>query len=404
MPEFIAKVGTSDGTVMERSFTADSEEALRSDLEGKDYLVFKVRKKGGVTGLLPGFGAGRTVKMKEFLLFNQELAALIKAGLPIIASLEILTERRKNQAFKKALVDVRDKVRGGASLSEAFQEQGEMFPAIYSATLASGERSGEVASVLLRYIAYQKTILALKRKVTTALIYPAILFVLMVALIGILIVWVVPQFTEFYKDFGADLPLLTRALIGLSTFVTQKAIFMVALVALAVILFRSWIRTPAGRLAIDRFIVRVPVAGGVFHRFAASRFTRTLGTLIAGGIPAVTALLMSAKAVGNLEFEAKLIDVERKVREGSSLWESLEATGLFNDIAIEMTRVGESTGSLHDMLANISDFYDEEIEARINTIMVFIEPVMLVVMGGFVVLIMLAIYLPLLRSYAQSTY
>jgi type IV pilus assembly protein PilC len=404
MPEFIAKVGTSDGTVMERSFTADSEEALRSDLEGKDYLVFKVRKKGGVTGLLPGFGAGRTVKMKEFLLFNQELAALIKAGLPIIASLEILTERRKNQAFKKALVDVRDKVRGGASLSEAFQEQGEMFPAIYSATLASGERSGEVASVLLRYIAYQKTILALKRKVTTALIYPAILFVLMVALIGILIVWVVPQFTEFYKDFGADLPLLTRALIGLSTFVTQKAIFMVALVALAVILFRSWTRTPAGRLAIDRFIVRVPVAGGVFHRFAASRFTRTLGTLIAGGIPAVTALLMSAKAVGNLEFEAKLIDVERKVREGSSLWESLEATGLFNDIAIEMTRVGESTGSLHDMLANISDFYDEEIEARINTIMVFIEPVMLVVMGGFVVLIMLAIYLPLLRSYAQSTY
>ena len=404
MPEFIAKVGTSDGTVMERSFTAESEAALRSELEGKDYLVFKVRKKGGVTGLLPGFGPGRSVKMKEFLLFNQELAALIKAGLPIIASLEILTERRKNQAFRKALMDVRDKVRGGASLSEAFQEQGEMFPAIYSATLASGERSGEIANVLLRYIAYQKTILALKRKVTTALIYPAILFVLMMGLVAILIVWVVPQFTEFYKDFGADLPLLTRALIGVSGFVTQKAIFMVALVALGAVLFRAWVRTPAGRLAIDRFVVRVPVVGGVFHRFAVSRFTRTLGTLIAGGIPAVTALLMSAKAVGNLEFEAKLIDVERKVREGSSLWESLEATGLFNDIAIEMTRVGESTGSLHDMLANISDFYDEEIEARINTIMVFIEPVMLVVMGGFVVLIMLAIYLPLLRSYAQSTY
>ena len=404
MPEFIAKVGTSDGTVMERSFTADSEEALRTDLEGKDYLVFKVRKKGSVTGLLPGFGGGRSVKMKEFLLFNQELAALIKAGLPIIASLEILTERRKNQAFKKALMDVRDKVRGGASLSEAFQEQGEMFPAIYSATLASGERSGEIANVLLRYITYQKTILSLKRKVTTALIYPAILFVLMMVLIAILIVWVVPQFTEFYKDFGADLPLLTRALISLSSFVTQKAILMVAVLALGVILARAWMKTPAGRLAIDRFMVRVPVVGGVFHRFAISRFTRTLGTLIAGGIPAVTALLMSAKAVGNLEFEAKLIDVERKVREGGSLWESLEATGLFNDIAIEMTRVGESTGSLHDMLANVSDFYDEEIEARINTIMVFIEPVMLVVMGGFVVLIMLAIYLPLLRSYAQSTY
>ncbi|MEK7799763.1 MAG: type II secretion system F family protein, partial [Acidobacteriota bacterium] len=322
MPEFIAKVGTSDGTVMERSFTAESEEALRNDLQGKDYLVFKVRKRGGVADLLPGFGAGRTVKMKEFLLFNQELAALIKAGLPIIASLEILTERRKNQVFKKALMDVRDKVRGGASLSEAFQGQGEMFPAIYSATLASGERSGEVASVLLRYITYQKTILALKRKVTTALIYPAILFVLMMALVAILIIWVVPQFTEFYKDFGADLPLLTRALIGLSAFVTQKAVFMVALLALAAVLFRAWMRTPAGRLAIDRLLVRVPVFGGVFHRFAVSRFTRTLGTLIAGGIPVVTALDMSARAVGNLAFEHKLIDVERKVREGSSLWEA----------------------------------------------------------------------------------
>jgi type IV pilus assembly protein PilC len=403
MPEFIAKVGTSDGTVMERSFTAESEEALRNDLQGKDYLVFKVRKRGGVADLLPGFGAGRTVKMKEFLLFNQELAALIKAGLPIIASLEILTERRKNQMFKKALMDVRDKVRGGASLSEAFQGQGEMFPAIYSATLASGERSGEIASVLLRYITYQKTILGLKRKVTTALIYPAILFVLMMALVAILIIWVVPQFTEFYKDFGADLPLLTRALIGLSAFVTQKAVFMVALLALAAVLFRAWVRTPAGRLAIDRLLVRVPVFGGVFHRFAVSRFTRTLGTLISGGIPVVTALDMSARAVGNLDFEHKLIDVERKVREGSSLWEALEATALFNDIAIEMTRVGESTGSLHDMLSNISDFYDEEIEARIATIMVFIEPVMLVVMGCFVVLVMLAIYLPLLRSYAQST-
>jgi type IV pilus assembly protein PilC len=404
MPEFIAKVGTSDGTVMERTFTAASEDALRNDLQGKDYLVFKIRKKSGVVDLLPGFGAGRTVRMKEFLLFNQELAALIKAGLPIIASLEILTERRKNQAFKRALMDVRDKVRGGAALSEAFQGQGEMFPAIYPATLASGERSGEIASVLLRYINYQKTILALKRKVTTALIYPAILFVLMIGLIAILIIWVVPKFTDFYKDFGADLPLLTRALIGVSAFVTQKAVFVAALLALAAVLFRAWMRTPAGRLSLDRLVVRVPVIGGVFHRFAVSRFTRTLGTLIAGGIPVVTALEMSARAVGNLDFEQKLIDVERKVREGSSLWEALEATALFNDIAIEMTRVGESTGSLHDMLSNVSDFYDEEIETRIATIMVFIEPVMLVVMGSFVVLIMLAIYLPLLRSYAQSTY
>jgi len=279
-----------------------------------------------------------------------------------------------------------------------------MFPGIYSATLASGERSGEIASVLLRYIAYQKTMVSLKRKVTGALIYPAILFVLMIGLIAILVTWVVPKFTEFYKDFGADLPLLTRMLIGLSAFATQKGLFLLAGLAVGLVAFRTWLKTPAGRLARDRFMIRVPIIGPVFHRFAVSRFMRTLGTLIAGGIPAVTALGMSARAVGNLEFENRLLEVERKVREGSSLWESLEATGLFNDIAIEMTRVGESTGSLHDMLANTSDFYDEEIETRISTIMVFIEPVMLVVMGSFVVLVMLAIYLPLLRSYAQSSY
>jgi type IV pilus assembly protein PilC len=404
MPEFIAKVGTSDGVVMERTFTADSEDALRSDLQGRDYLVFNVRRKSGWLDVIPGFGPARGVRMKEFLLFNQELAALIRAGLPIIASLEILIERRKNQTFKKALMDVRDKVRGGASMSEAFLEQGEMFPGIYSATLASGERSGEIANVLLRYISYQKTMMALRRKVTSALIYPAILFVLMIALVVILITFVVPKFTDFYRDFGADLPLLTRVLIGVSAFVTHNGLLLVASIAVALVAVRAWLRTPAGRLARDRFMVRVPVVGPVFHRFAVSRFTRTLGTLIAGGIPAVTALGMSARAVGNLEFETRLREVERKVREGSSLWEALEATTLFNDIAIEMTRVGESTGSLAEMLSNISDFYDEEIETRISTIMVFIEPTMLVVMGGFVVLIMLAIYLPLLRSYAQSTY
>ena len=404
MPEFIAKVGTSDGVVMERTFTAESEAALRSDLVGRDYLVFTVRRKSGWLDLLPGFGMKHGVRMKEFLLFNQELAALIRAGLPIIASLEILIERRKNQTFKKALMDVRDKVRGGASMSEAFQAQGEMFPGIYSATLASGESSGEIANVLLRYTTYQKTMLSLKRKVTSALIYPAILFVLMIGLVAILITWVVPKFTDFYKDFGADLPLLTRMLIGLSTTVTHNGLYLLAALVLVAVAFRAWLKTPAGRLARDRFMVRMPIIGSVFHRFAVSRFMRTLGTLIAGGIPAVTALGMSARAVGNLEFENRLLDVERKVREGSSLWEALEATRLFNDIAIEMTRVGESTGSLHDMLSNISDFYDEEIETRISTIMVFIEPVMLVIMGSFVVLIMLAIYLPLLRSYAQSSY
>jgi type IV pilus assembly protein PilC len=404
MPEFIARVGTTDGTVMERAFTADSEAALRADLAERDYLVFGIRKKSIIAALLPDFGRRRSIRMKEFLLFNQELAALIKAGLPIIAGLDILLERRKNAVFRKALSDVRDKVRGGASLSEAFDAQGGMFPKIYSSTLASGERSGEVATVLQRYIAYQKTMMALRRKVVSALIYPAILLMLAFGVILILLTWVIPRFTEFYTDFGAELPLITRLLVSCSLLLTEKLPYLVVVLVGGGLAFTSWSRTDAGRLQLDRMKVRVPIIGSIWRRFAVSRFMRTLGTLVAGGMPVVAALGISARAVGNRDFEARLLDVERKVREGGSLWQSLEDTGLFSDIAIEMTKVGESTGSLQDMLSHASDFYDEEIDTQISTLLALLEPVMLIMMALVIGGMLLAIYLPLLRFSAQSSF
>ena len=404
MQEFIARIGTSDGTVMERAFTAESEQALVADLKARDYHIFGIRRKSGLLGLLPGRGSGRGVSMQEFLIFNQELAALIRAGLPILAGLDILIERRKNQVFKKALADVRDRVRGGEALSEAFEAQGGMFPKIYSSTLASGERSGEVASVLQRYISYQKTMMGLRRKILSALIYPAFLFLMSFGIVIVLITYVIPKFKEFYADFGADLPLITKVLVGASEFFTTYLIFVLVGMVLVVLGVRGWARTAGGRLAIDRFKIRVPLIGAIWHRFAVSRFLRTLGTLTAGGIPAVTALGISARAVGNQEFERQLIDVERKVREGGSLWMSLEETGLFSDIAIEMTKVGESTGALQEMLTHAADFYDEEIETRLATIIALLEPVMLIGMGIVVGGMLLAIYLPLLRSYTQSNF
>jgi type IV pilus assembly protein PilC len=402
MPEFIARLGTADGAILERAYTADSEKALRSDLQQQQYLVLGIRKKGSLVGLLPGFGGTRGIKMKEFLLFNQELASLLRAGLPIIASLDILTERRKNPVFKKALLEIRDKVRGGQSLSEAFAEQGELFPRIYCSTLASGERSGEVANVLTRYIGYQKTLLATRRKVTAALIYPACLFTMSIGVIMILVTMVVPKFVDFYGDLGADLPLITRLLVGLSTLMTDYILVLLAAILGVVAAFRSWQRTAAGRLALDRLKLRIPLIGGILKRFGASRFTRTLGTLLSGGIPVVAALGIAGRAVGNQEFERHLVEVERKVREGSSLWQAIDATGLFSDIAIEMTKVGESTGALSEMLTNISDFYDEEIDTNLGTLMALLEPLMLIFMGLIVAMMLLAIYLPLLRSYSQT--
>jgi type IV pilus assembly protein PilC len=404
MPEYIARVGTSDGTILERSFTAASEEALRADLAQREYLVLALRRKSGLGALLPDFRGRRSIRMKEFLLFNQELVALLKAGLPILAGLDILLERRKNPVFRKALAEIRDQVRGGASLSEAFDAQGDLFPKIYSSTLASGERSGEVPNVLGRYIAYQKTMLTLRRRVGSALIYPAFLLLLSFGVIFILITFVIPKFTEFYADFGADLPLITRVLVGFSGLVSANLVWLLAAAVGALLGFASWRRTPAGRRGVDRLKLRIPVIGSIFHRFAASRFLRTLSTLVAGGIPAVTAIGIAARAVGNSEFEARLLEVERKVREGGSLWQSIEGTVLFNDIAVEMTRVGESTGSLETMLANSADFYDEEIETQLSTVIALLEPLMLIGMGIVVGGMLLAIYLPLLQSYAQSSY
>jgi type IV pilus assembly protein PilC len=404
MPEFIAKIGTGDGTVMERSFSADSEGALLTDLRERDYHVFSIRKKSGLGALLPRFGGGRSINMKEFLLFNQELAALIRAGLPIVAGLDILLERRKNAAFRRALADVRDRVRGGAALSEAFDAQGDLFPKIFCSTLASGERSGEVANVLQRYIAYQKTILALRRRVIAALVYPACLFLISIVIIFIIITFVIPKFLDFYNDLGAELPLITRLLIGLSMLISKWLPALVVGAILFALAFRAWRQTPSGRLTLDRLKMRLPILGPIWERFAVTRFVRTLSTLLSGGIPMVTALGISARAVGNAQFEQELLRVEKKVREGGSLWQSLEETGRCSDIAIEMTKVGESTGSLHEMLENVSEFYDEEIETRLSTIMALLEPAMLIGMGVIVGAMLLAIYMPLLRSYAQSSF
>jgi len=403
VPEFVCKVGTVEGDVIERVYASESAESLRRDLERKDYLIFSIRRKGGALGLFPAFGRKR-IKMKEFLVFNQQLAALIQAGLPIVSSLDVLLERRKNPVFRKALTDIRDQVKSGAALSEAFDSQGDLFPKIYSSSLASGERSGEVASVLRRYIAHTKKVMLLKGKVVAALIYPAILFFMSFNVIGILIYYVLPKFAEIYEGFGglASLPLITRILVDGSIFVRDHAVLLVSL-ALALFLgFSAWRRTPAGALRVDGWLLRFPFLGPVVQKYSVSRFTRTLGTLVSGGIPLVHSLEIAGPAAGNLLFQTRLSEVARNVREGNALAQSLEETGLFSDLALEMIKVGESTGALQEMLENVSQLYDEEIDGSLQTLEALLVPVMLVVMGAFIAGILLAIYMPLIKSYGMA--
>ncbi len=405
MDEFVCKLGTASGQVIQRTYTAASENDLRREFESQDYLVFSIKRKAAAAKLLD-FSAfkKKSIAPKEFLIFNQEFASLISAGLPIVNSLNVLLERRKNIAFKNALLDIRDQVKSGASLSDAFSSHGDLFPKLYGPSLASGEKSGEIAGVLRRYVAYSKTVLAMRKKVVSAMIYPLILAGMAGVLVVVLVTYVLPKFQELFVEQNMDLPLLTRVLLGFSHLITQNWILVIISVVALSSAAVSYKRSEAGAMAWDRYKLRIPFFGRIFTKYAVTRFTRTLATLVQGGIPLVTSLEISARAIGNRIFEREMMAVAKKVREGQPLWESLEKTGLVTDMAVEMIKVGESTGALEEMLTNVSTFYDDEIDTDLTTIVTLMEPAMLVFMAVVVATMLLAIYLPLLRSYSVGSF
>jgi type IV pilus assembly protein PilC len=392
MPEFACRIGIASGEVVERVYTAETEAMLRRELERKDLLVISVKRSGGAADALKSIIPFRhRVKTKEFLLFNQELMALIRAGLPILASFDILIERRKNPTFKRALIDIRDRVKSGESLSQAFEAQG-LFPKIYASSLASGERSGEIATMLKRYVAYTRTV-------------PAILFSLSFVLIGILVYFVVPTFSEFFTGLSGgkvELPVLTQGLVLVSNLVRHYILFILAFAVTGGIAFSVWKKTASGRRLWDGFRLRLPMLGPILQAWAVSRFARTLSTLVAGGIPLVTSLEITGGAVGNAVYEDAIQNVAQRVKEGEPMWESMEKSGLFSDMTNEMVKVGESTGALEEMLINIADFLDEEIDQKLSTMVALVEPLMLVFMAIVVGTILLAIYYPLLKLYSGS--
>jgi type IV pilus assembly protein PilC len=395
MPEFIVRVGTPDGTITERHVQAINVRAAEDELRQQGMHVFDARR--GVKKLRDLLPRGtKIISTEHFLLFNQELLALVKAGLPILQSFDIMLERQKNLRFKEVLTDVREKLKSGIALSDAFAAYGEAFPAIYSTSLRAGERSGDLEGVLRRFLRYQKIIVNLRKRVIGALIYPSVLVILSVGMVFIMLVKVIPKFAEFYQGFGAELPWFTTFMIGVSqTLNTNLPILAIVLVA-GYLLFRRWIRG-SGRVAWDRFKLKLPLAGGILHRFAIMQFTQSLGTLLAGGTPMVPAIEISSQSVTNQSVSRKIFGIVQNVREGEPLWRSLENTAAMSDLAVEMIKVGESTGALTEMLGNVSEFYDEEIESRLTRLVSAIEPMILVFMGTVIAILLYAFYLPLFQ-------
>ena len=395
--EFRCRLGTPTGQIQEGVYAADSEAKLRQDFEERGLYILSLQKRGalGFDGLsLPKL---RRIGTREFIVFNQELAALLKAGMPLVQSLDILRQRVENPLFKSVLDDVHEQVRSGTSVSEAFETHGDFFPGIYTASLMAGEKSGGLEEVLRRYVTYARIITGVKRKTLSALIYPTILLGLSLIVVLIIVLQVVPQFADFYEGLGADLPLITQVIMAISVFLrTYFALLLLAVAAGGAVLY-TWLKQPGRGALLDALLLRTPGIGGIASKFATSQLSRTLATLVGGGIPLVNALDVASRSVGNRHFSRQLDMIAQEVREGQSLSMSMSARGLFPPVAVKMVEVGESTGALQEMLNSVADFFDEEIETTLSRFMTMVEPILLVVMGIVIAGLLLALYMPLLQ-------
>jgi type IV pilus assembly protein PilC len=391
--EFRCRLGTPAGEIVEGLYVADSEALLRREFEEKGLYVLSLRR----AGLSLSFGRVRQrIKGHEFLVFNQELATLLKAGMPLVQSLDILRQRVPNRTFKTVLDSVHDKVRGGVALSDAFAEHQSLFPPVYSASLLAGERSGNLDTVIRRYVSYEKIITAVRRRTISALIYPVILITMMIVLVGIIVLKVVPAFSEFYANFeGATLPLSTRIIVTISNTLTNHIGLILVGVAAVAVLSMSWLRLPAQRERLHRWLLDLPWVGPTAVKFYMSQLGRTLATLLGGGIPLVNALEISVRAISNRYLARELDTVRVRVQEGQGLAAALREREAFPDVAVKMIEVGESTGALQEMLNSLADFYDEEVDTEVGRFITMIEPALLVGMGVIIAGVVLALYMPL---------
>ena len=391
--EFRCRLGTATGDIVEGVYIADSEARLRRELEEKGMYVLSLQRRAALS--LSSGGRRQRVKRQEFLVFNQELATLLKAGMPLVQSLDILRQRVTNPTFKTVLDSVHDRVRSGSSLSDAFGEHGSLFPAVYSASLLAGERSGNLDAVIRRYVAYDKIIGAVKRRTLSALIYPAILVTMMISLIGIIVLRVVPAFSDFYANFGRELPLSTRIVVAISNgLVSNLGLIVVGVIGVAVAAV-AWSRQPAQRHRLDKWLLEIPWVGETARKFFTSQLARMLATLLGGGIPLVNALEISVRSLSNRHLSRELDRVRIRVQEGQGFAAGLRERAIFPDVAVKMVEVGEQTGALQEMLNSLAEFYDEEIETEVGRFITLVEPILLVFMGIIIAIVVLALYMPL---------
>ena len=395
--EFQCRLAVSTGEIVEGVYSAESEAQLRNRFDESGFYVLSLRKKGVFGSLKISGPKAKRLNFREFLVFNQELATLLSAGMPLVQSLDIVRTRIENPLLKSVLDTTYERVRSGTALSEAFAAHGALIPGVYIASLTAGERSGSLEEVIRRYVAYSRLIDSVRRKTVSALIYPSILLGLSCVVVGIIVLRVVPEFSGFYQGMGAELPMATRFILAISDFLRQNLFLLGSALAVTTLSVVVWLKQKGRRGTLDRYLLDIPGIGSIAQKFGTAQLARTLSTLLRGGIPLASALDVAANSMGNRYFSQQLEGVTREVLEGKSLSASMAERGIFPAVAIKMIEVGESTGALREMLTSTAEFFEEEIETSLSRFVTVVEPVLLVIMGLIIAILLLSLYMPLVQ-------
>jgi type IV pilus assembly protein PilC len=393
MAEFLVKVADERGHLLEQVENGYSEAEVRERFVQQGFLVYWVKPRGVLSGDFSFRRRGK-VKQSQFVIFNQQFLTLIKAGLPILNSLDLLIKRQKNKYLQTLLQNVRDRVKGGELLSDAFAAQGA-FPKIYTTTLMAGEKSGNMEEVLTRYIAFQRLALTFKKKLAVSLVYPTLLVTVVFGMLIFLVTYVVPQFAKLYQDMDAQLPAITLLMLDVGTHAQRYAPFIVVLVVVGIVLLWQWKKTDRGAETVDRGILKLPLLGDVWLKYQVANFSRMLSTLLAGGMPLVPSLETAGASMSSRRILNGITEAAVHVREGQALAKSLEQQKMFPDLSVEMIEVGESTGALPAMLNSVAEFYEEDVQTALGAAMALIEPIILIIMAVFVGGILISLYLPI---------
>jgi type IV pilus assembly protein PilC len=393
MAEFLVKLADERGHVLEQVERGGSEKEIRDRFSHQGYLVYSIKGRSALSIRRLFGGRAQRIKSDQFIIFNQQFVTLIKAGLPILMSLNLLSRRQKDPYFKGLLEDVEERVRSGQLLSDAFAKQ-EGISKIYTTTVLAGERSGNLEEVLDRYISFQKVTALFRKKLMASLWYPALLFIALSVMLTFLMTFVVPKFAELYSSMNTELPAITVFMLSIGTSIRNYYYIILTVVILLAVGLLIWVRSENGARTLDSLRFKIPKFGGIWMKYQISMFSRTLSTLLAGGLPLVPSLETASNSINSRKIAATVEGAAQRVREGQSLSHSLEESKFFPDLAVEMIEVGESTGALPAMLNSVAEFYEDDVQQALGAMLTLVEPIILIFMGLTVATVLISLYLP----------